>query len=146
MLFLARNNATLKNKPTPIATHIISTIFGIDGTCCANTCKLGSEIVIKTPKIKQIINGAQILLALPILIPMLSPNGSIEIPEPIVKKLIPKIRSKVPNKNRTRTPAFIGDKLTLKMSTIAAIGKTENADSFRDFKRCFKIYLLKNKL
>ena len=61
---------------------------------------------------------------------MLSPNGSIEIPEPIVKKLIPNIRSNVPNKNRTRTPAFIGAKLTLKISTIAAIGKTEKTDSF----------------
>ena len=73
---------------------------------------------------------------------MLSPNGSIEIPEPIVKKLMPNIRSNVPNKNKTKTPALIGAKLTLKISTITAIGKTEKADSFREFKRCFKIYLL----
>lgn len=80
-----------------------------------------------------------IFRALPILIPILSPKGSIEIPEPIVKKLIPKIKSNIPNKNNTKTPALIGARLTLKMRTIAAIGKTENTDSFNEFKRCFKV-------
>jgi hypothetical protein len=67
---------------------------------------------------------------------MPSPRGSIEIPEPTVKKLIPKISSIVPNRNRTRTPACSVTQVTERIKTISAIGKTDVSDSLIDARIC----------
>jgi hypothetical protein len=58
------------------------------------------------------------------------------MPEPTEKKLIPSIKSIVPNKNSTRTPASSDTQVTDKTSTMIAIGKTDVSDSFIDAKIC----------
>ena len=118
-----------RKRPTPSATLIIRTVFGIDGTCSASTCKSGSAIVTMMPKTKQISTGKMIFLLFPSCVPMPSPIGSIEMPEPIVNKLIPTISMSVPNKNITRTPEFIGASVMLNIKTIANIGSTDLSDS-----------------
>jgi hypothetical protein len=52
--------------------------------------------------------------------------------EPIVKILIPKIRSKAPKRNITITPDNTGAREMLSSKTIAQIGKTECKDSLID--------------
>lgn len=67
---------------------------------------------------------------------MPSPKGSIDIPEPTVKKLIPSTKRIVPNKNKTRIPAARDTQVTERIRTIIAIGKTETSDSLIDAKMC----------
>lgn len=134
MFFLFLISVMLKKIPTHIPTQLMSIEFKMAGTCSARTCKSGSETVIKKPRTPHIIKGIKILLFLfkDLYIP--SPKGSIDIPEPIVKKLIPIISIIVPNKNKTSTPASRDTQVTERIRTITAIGKTEVKDSFAEQK------------
>lgn len=127
--FLVLIMESAKNIPTPIATDKMRTMLGIDGTCSARTCKSGSAMVINAPKIKQTTSGIIIFLHLLICIPIPSPKGCIDISEPIVKRLIPANKRRVPKINRTRIPVSNGEIEMLSKITIAAIGRTEEMDS-----------------
>jgi hypothetical protein len=87
-------------------------------------------MVIITPKIKQIIIGMRMCFDFPIWEPMPSPKGCMEISEPMVKRLIPKIRVRVPKRNSTKTPVSRGAIDTLSTRTMAKIGNTELMASF----------------
>lgn len=67
---------------------------------------------------------------------MPSPMGSMDIPEPTVKKLIPAIRRRVPKRNSTKTPEFSGAKVMLNIRTIAAIGNTDCNASNNELLMC----------
>ena len=119
-----------RNMPTPTATDKIRTRLGIEGTCSARTCKSGSAIVIKAPRTKHTTRGIIMLFDLLICTPIPSPKGCMDISEPIVKRLMPANKSSVPKMNNTRMPASKGDIEMLNKTTIAAMGSTEEMDSF----------------
>ncbi len=137
-MFLIR--VILRKIPTPIPTQFTRNALGIVGTCSASTCKSGSEMVMKNPRIKQIIRGNKIFVFLVNVFPIPSPNGSIDIEEPTVKKLIPGINKIVQNKNNTSTPASSDTQETERIRTIIVIGKTDESDSFIDAKICAIFY------
>ena len=113
---------------------------GMVGTCSASTCKSGSETVIRNPSMKNMIRGIRIFLFLLKDLPIPSPSGSIDIVEPTVKKLIPRMSITVPSKNITSTPASSGIKVTDSTRTIRAIGMTEPNAYLIDEKMCDIIY------
>ena len=121
--------AIIRNIPTPAATVIIITAFGIDGTCVARTDRSGSAMVIINPIKKHI---GRIMPNLPILVicsPAPSPKGSIDMSAPNVKNPIPTINSAAPAINNTSVPIGIGETVMLNISTITVIGNTDESDS-----------------
>ena len=86
-------------------------------------------MVINAPRIKLTITAARNFLDLLICTPMPSPKGCMDMPEPMVNRLIPRIKKTVPNMNSTKIPESIDARLTLKIKTIAAMGNTDLADS-----------------
>lgn len=79
-------------------------------------------------------------------LPIPSPRGSMDIPEPTVKKLMPIISITVPSINVTSTPVSRGIHVTERIKTISAIGITEPKASLNDEKICPIILLLPEKL
>ena len=121
--------ASIIKRLTPAATARIITRFGMAGTCSASTWRSGSAMVIMIPKTKPEKMGQTACLDLLISMPMPSPMGVMARSAPRVKIPMPKIRSRAPNRKRTRVSAATGAIVILSISTIAVIGRTESSDS-----------------
>ena len=119
-----------RKTPTPTPTDTISTMLGTEGICSASTTRSGSATVIITPSTKQMSMGMRRRFDFPICAPMPSPSGCMEISEPMVKRLIPKISVRVPKRNNTKIPDSNGAMETLSTNTMAKIGSTELIASF----------------
>ena len=138
-----RSNAATRKKPTPDATARISTILGTEGTCCASTCRSGSESVITNPMIKPTRITMLSFLLFVIVVPTLSPIGVMERSTPIEKSSIPTIRSTPPIRNAITILGEIGAMVKQSRSTIAMIGNT----AFRvstNFSLNFDLLILNN--
>jgi len=109
---------------TPRATANISTKFGMDGTCCARTCKSGSDIVIKNPMIKLMSITINTFLDFVIMVPVRSPIGVMDNSTPTLKKSIPIISKIAPIKKVIRILGGIGAMEKHNNNTIASIGTT----------------------
>ena len=114
----------IKNAPTPVATANINTIFGMEGTCCASTCKSGSEMVMMKPIIKLITIITGSFLERVIIVPTLSPMGVMDISTPTLKSSIPTVKRTAPIKNVIKILGGIGAIEKHKSKTIASMGKT----------------------
>ena len=116
--------AITKNTATPNATASISVRLGTDGTCCARTCKSGSEMVITNPIINEITTITNTLLDRVIMEPTFSPMGVIDNSTPTLKNNIPTINKVAPIKNVIRTLGGIGAMEKHKSNTINKLGTT----------------------
>lgn len=122
-------SAATRNTPTPSATDIISTRFGMDDTCSASTCRSGSEIVIITPRVNPTITIIHNFFVLSRLPPTLSPIGVIESSAPIVKNIIPPMTRIPPRRNCASMPVGIGAIVNASNSTMSIIGSTDQTAS-----------------
>ena len=124
MLKSIRKIAITRKMPTPSATARINTRFGIEGTCCASTCKSGSEIVITNPIIKVINTTLKMFFDLVIIVPTRSPIGVMEISTPTLKNNIPTIKRMAPIRNVIKILGGIGAIEKQRSKTITSIGTT----------------------
>ena len=119
-----RRIATTKNMATPSATARINVRFGTDGTCCARTCKSGSDIVMKKPIMKLTKITINKFLDLVMMVPVLSPIGVMDTSTPTLKNSIPIINNMAPIKKVINTLGGIGAIVKHSNKTIASIGMT----------------------
>ncbi|OPZ76258.1 MAG: hypothetical protein BWY78_01426 [Alphaproteobacteria bacterium ADurb.Bin438] len=118
-----------KNKPTPKATDKIIIMFGTFGTCSANTCKSGSDIVTTVP-IKKLINKIdQSFLDFVKAAPINSPIGIIAISAPIINIPIPKISNNEPTIKTISMSILIGTSKKDNKKTIILTGIIDVKDS-----------------
>ena len=89
MLNSMRKSAMTRNTPTPSATEKISVLFGMDGTCSANTWRSGSEIVMMNPSTNPSITMMLSFFLLVTAVPSRSPMGVMLISAPSVKNMVP---------------------------------------------------------
>ena len=113
-----------KKIPTPMATAKISTLFGMDGTCWASTCKSGSDMVIIKPIIKLMRIITKTFFDFVITVPTRSPMGVIDNSTPTLKNNIPTIKRIAPIKNVIKMLGGMGAIEKHKSKTIARIGRT----------------------
>ena len=121
--------ARARKIPTPTATVRIRVRLSMEGTCCASTCKSGSEMVMMTPMENPISSTNMILRVLEICTPMPSPRGVIAISAPSWKKPIPMTSITAPTRNMTIAPSSTGTSSMLNSSTIPVMGRTAERDS-----------------
>ena len=102
MLNSIRRSATTRNTPTPQATARINVRFGTAGTCCASTCRSGSDIVIIKPSKKDSATTTHSFLDCVIAVPTRSPIGDIASSAPSVKNTIPAISNIPPIRKHSK--------------------------------------------
>ena len=119
-----RSSAIARKMPTPKATERIRIILGTDGTCCARTCRSGSEMVMIKPNKKDRAITADSFLVRVMQLPTRSPIGVMDISAPNVKNIIPVIRRTAPSKKHSRILGEMGAMLKDSSSTIPMIGPT----------------------
>ena len=125
-----RRIAATSSSPTPHATAIISTIFGTDGTCCASTCRSGSDMVMTKPSRNAITTTIPSFCVFAIHTPIRSPIGDMASSAPSVKNIIPIMTRIEPIKKQRRMLGEIGVIVNDSISTIATIGITACSASF----------------
>ena len=96
----------------------------MDGTCCAKTCKSGSEIVITNPIIKLTNMTIKTFLDFVIIVPVRSPIGVMDNSTPTLNNSIPIISKPAPTKKVIKMLGGIGAMVKQRSSTIPKIGST----------------------
>ena len=119
-----RSTAMTKNAATPNATARIKTKFGMEGTCCANTCKSGSEIVMIKPMIKVMSTTMISFFERVMTEPVRSPIGVMDNSTPTLKKSIPTINRMAPIIKVINILGGIGAMEKHSNSTMIKIGST----------------------
>lgn len=107
-----------------MATATINVRLGMEGTCCANTCKSGSDIVITNPIIKVIKITIKIFFDLVIMEPVRSPIGVMDNSTPTLKNSIPTIKRTAPIRKVIRILGGTGVMVKHSNNTITSIGNT----------------------
>ena len=120
-----RSMAITRKSPTPADTAPIMTPFGMFGTCCASTCRSGSEIVIITPtrRLTRIIIHS--FLERETDEPMCSPMGVIARSVPSVNRPIPSMSIIVPITKDISMLFGTGIIVKHKMKSMTATGRTD---------------------
>ena len=130
MLNSIRRSATTRNTPTPQATARINVRFGTAGTCCASTCRSGSDIVIIKPSKKDSATTTHSFLDCVIAVPTRSPIGDIASSAPSVKNTIPAISNIPPIRKHSKILGEIGAIVKDSSSTSPMMGSTACSASF----------------
>ena len=130
MLNSIRRSATTRNTPTPQATARINVRFGTAGTCCASTCRSGSDIVIIKPSKKDSATTTHSFLDCVIAVPTRSPIGDIASSAPSVKNTIPAISNIPPIRKHSKILGEIGAIVKDSSSTSPMMGNTACSASF----------------
>ena len=113
-----------RKTPTPTDTAPIRTLFGIDGTCPARTCRSGSDMVIITPRMNPMPRIAHSFFVFVIQLPIRSPIMDMDISAPRVKNIIPTTSRTAPARKQSRMLGDIGAIQKHRTRTIPIIGRT----------------------
>ena len=112
-----------------MATDTISTRLGIEGTCSANTCRSGSDMVMMKPSRNDRATTTLSLRLRVMQVPTRSPMGVMAISAPSVKNIMPAIRNTAPTRNVSTMPGEMGATLKQSTMTMSRIGRTAFRDS-----------------
>ena len=124
-----RSTASARKTPTPTAIVQMSTLFGIDATWFASTCRSGSAMVMIVPSANATSTTRMTFSRFASVLPTPSPSGVMDISAPSWKNPMPTISSTAPVRNSASVPISIGTSVTLSTSTIRVMGSTLERDS-----------------
>ena len=120
---------SIRNRPTPTATVIISTVVLMVGTLAASTCRSGSATVMAMPSSRLTARISFRFLLLVSLAPMWVPICVMDTSEPMVNRPMPTISSTAPIRKDSIRSVVMGIKDRHITATISVMGRTEAAAS-----------------
>ena len=130
MALRIRTMLSIRKRPTPTDTTMISTEDWMPGTLPASTCRSGSATVMAMPRRKLTERISFRLRDRVSCAPMWEPICVMDSSEPTVKSPMPRIRKRAPITKASIRSVSIGTQIRQSTATMVMMGSTEAQASF----------------